>query len=519
LGILILFVVTPNVVSINSEIVEINDSYDQTHRSIINDSILDLQFIYNITENLSNIIFTAYDEENGEIAKGRAFGTKGEHKAADILYKNMTKLGLYTIKERLKPRFPGDPLTKKIEIQDYELKINNETVDCALRWTNIGPHGQPFKLNHNFSYKGLKIRREHPKPWEEVEDYVLLSQSFTPNFTFRQKTFIERLPGILKNLFNLKGIWDYLSHPHCKALIKYDFNNNTHDQNGGKPVRLTFFINGTVGKRINESIEDYTVDFYLKQRVNKTVESYNVIGQLNGTDPTKTVLVCCLYDSWWCQGTADSAIGMAIVLGIAKYFVEHNITPKYNIKFIGFSGEEYGLRGSKSYEFEHQRENIIYVINLNQLGFDQEVNERLKLEVIGNNERFLNEIWEIIKQTDYVNRTDNAADIVKKYSRTGHNSDDSTFAKKRPFRCKTVCFLKNGMWQFHHRDGMNHTEGDVLKYFNWTDVSVTGELILNVTKYLTEEKPTGEINSVVTLPQMSITNKNKLLGNYKNFNF
>ena len=33
--------------------------------------------IYNITKALSNIIFTEYDEENGEMAKGRAFGTKG----------------------------------------------------------------------------------------------------------------------------------------------------------------------------------------------------------------------------------------------------------------------------------------------------------------------------------------------------------------------------------------------------------------------------------------------------------
>ena len=36
-----------------------------------------------------------------------------------------------------------------------------------------------------------------------------------------------------------------------------------------------------------------------------------------------------------------------------------------------------------------------------------------------------------------------------------------------------------------HRDGLNHTEGDVLKYFDWDDVSATGEIALNVVKHVT----------------------------------
>ncbi len=58
---------------------------------------LDYQYIYNITENLSNVIFNAYNEYNGEdIAKGRAFGTKGEKYARDIIIKpEMINLNLY----------------------------------------------------------------------------------------------------------------------------------------------------------------------------------------------------------------------------------------------------------------------------------------------------------------------------------------------------------------------------------------------------------------------------------------
>jgi len=110
--------------SISGNIVEAKiadkDYAEQAISSIINESVLDLQYIYNITEALSNIIFTEYNESAGEIAKGRYFGTKGEHRAAEILYENMTKLGLYTTLEQIK-NTPRDPeLTHIIEVLDYE---------------------------------------------------------------------------------------------------------------------------------------------------------------------------------------------------------------------------------------------------------------------------------------------------------------------------------------------------------------------------------------------------------------
>ena len=461
---------------------------------------LDVSFIYNITKALSNIIFTEYDEENGEIAKGRAFGTKGEHRAAEILYENMSNLGLQTTKEQLKPRFPGDFITSKVEVLDYSLTIHNETkienVDCAPKLTKVD-YNTLRKISDstlNFNLSGLTIKREHPSVKNDTKDYVLLIKKQVQNYTFNGKS--------LRDLFNseifsplkrgIEKIKDRLTkplHPHYKGRIIYDTNKNEHDMcYFGEAGIPTFYINRTIGEKINKSINDYTIDLCLKQQLNTSVESYNVIGLLNGKNTRKTVIVCCLYDSMWCQGTADSAIGMSMVLGIAKYFVDHNITPKYNLKFIGFCGEEYGCLGSNYYESTHLVENIAYIIDLNQLGFTQ-TEPRLRLEIVGNNRRFLNNIWEIVQQTDYEKRTNNTTDLVKVYSIIGHLSDDRIFAVKRPsflpFRgCKTVCFLKNGQWLYHHRDGLNHTTGDVIEYFDWNDVEVTGEIVLNVTKYL-----------------------------------
>jgi len=103
LGIILLFVGTAAPQNNSGGKIETNnvknDSEYQYISSIINESILDLQYIYNITKTLSHIIFTEYNESAGEIAEGRHFGTKGEHKAAEILFENMTNLGLYTWKE------------------------------------------------------------------------------------------------------------------------------------------------------------------------------------------------------------------------------------------------------------------------------------------------------------------------------------------------------------------------------------------------------------------------------------
>ena len=56
---------------------------------------------------------------------------------------------------------------------------------------------------------------------------------------------------------------------------------------------------------------------------------------------------------------------MDIVMAIAKFFKEHSIIPKYNLKIIGFYGEDRGHKGAIYYAANHSKENITYLINLN----------------------------------------------------------------------------------------------------------------------------------------------------------
>ncbi len=59
------------------------------------DITFDYQLIYNVTKYLSWRINQSYNIENGELAKGRDFGSKGELDAALYISNIMTNLTLY----------------------------------------------------------------------------------------------------------------------------------------------------------------------------------------------------------------------------------------------------------------------------------------------------------------------------------------------------------------------------------------------------------------------------------------
>ena len=491
--------ITPNILA-DVEKLNQQKTYDYSFEQ------LDLQYIHNITENLSNIIFTEYNESNGEIAKGRAYGTKGEQNAAEIIYENMTALGLYTYKEQITDTKEYPDLTHELEILDYSVKINKKKIDSYIApvWFKISENNHD--LNHTYNYENLTVIRPPLSPSlyilkqkivGRLEPFVLILQDrafypynplskipFLDNFYFNYYV-IRQLQGGIPVFYSLS--WDnYLDF--CKGIILYDFNEDVHDMNLLKNQNhIPFiYINKSDGETILQDIQNTRVDFTFTQHLNTSIISHNVIGQMNGTDPTKTVIVDCLYDSWWCQGTADAAIGMAMVLAIAKYFKEQNITPKYTMKFIGFSGEEQGFcAGAKHYASTHTDENIIYMIDVNQLGFKQD-DQTLTLNIMGNNIGLLAKISLLLQKAEYDDRVNSSSGLKYVWLKKGIVSNPLAFEKSHP-TCEMLCFLKDSGWTLHHRDGVNHSEGDVLKYFDPEDVNVTGEIILNVVKYLTTD--------------------------------
>lgn len=98
--------------------------------------------------------------------------------------------------------------------------------------------------------------------------------------------------------------------------------------------------------------------------------SYNVVAEKTGYKyPEEIVLVTAHYDSvYGVKGAVDNAGGAAFVLGLAKALSSARV--KRTVRFIFFSGEELGLRGSLAYTEQHKEEleKIRLVVNLDVHG-------------------------------------------------------------------------------------------------------------------------------------------------------
>lgn len=104
-----------------------------------------------------------------------------------------------------------------------------------------------------------------------------------------------------------------------------------------------------------------------------STSSKNLVITKTGTlYPNKYVIICGHFDSINGPGVNDNGSGTSIILEAAR--ILRNIPTEYSIKFIHFSGEEQGLRGSTHYVNNVAYQNgvrvldIKLVFNLDQVG-------------------------------------------------------------------------------------------------------------------------------------------------------
>jgi hypothetical protein len=100
-------------------------------------------------------------------------------------------------------------------------------------------------------------------------------------------------------------------------------------------------------------------------------EAPNVIGERDGQDPSRVILVCAHYDSVaQSPGADDNASGVAAMLGIARAAARH--PAKASLRMVAFAFEESGLVGSGEYTASLgpiERARIATVVNLEMIGY------------------------------------------------------------------------------------------------------------------------------------------------------
>lgn len=88
------------------------------------------------------------------------------------------------------------------------------------------------------------------------------------------------------------------------------------------------------------------------------VESANVVGEITGREhPEQIVVVGAHLDSWdLSEGATDNGVGAAAVLAAADAIAKSGARPRRTLRFVLWTGEEQGFRGSLAYMQQHASE-------------------------------------------------------------------------------------------------------------------------------------------------------------------
>jgi hypothetical protein len=307
------------------------------------------------------------------------------------------------------------------------------------------------------------------------------------------------LPGFQTYLTCLQIKTNYLLNwsKRCKGIILYDsddyhfmwsMNTQTMRIHFNKPI---ICVNQSVGQYLRDYCDDFTLSgfidqTYLEEKQNTPgVIGENIYGNIT-IDKSPSDMIAIIsnrYDGMFGQTSGDSAVGTAIVLGLAKFFKDHpSVKPKYNLTFLFTTAEEYGFHGARYHCDKHSNQSIKYWLIHDQLGFDQG-DCKLCLEYndthnpIPNFDKILDEI---IKDSGYP-----VDKIIKNTGKKLSSGSEQGTVDQSDLNCTSLHLGKDQdrRWDHWHRAGNNYTEGDSIKNIDRDDVNATARLSLGLVKY------------------------------------
>ncbi len=170
--------------------------------------------------------------------------------------------------------------------------------------------------------------------------------------------------GVIVRSMNLR-LDDY---PHTGSMTYGDLPNNQRIPSAA--------ISTNDAELLSKMLKlDGSIKFYFKQNCKqlKDVQSYNVIGEITGSEfPKEIILVGGHLDSWDLgDGSHDDGAGCVQSMDVLRLFKESGIRPKRTLRVVLFMNEENGLRGATKYAEEAKRrgERHIFALESDAGGF------------------------------------------------------------------------------------------------------------------------------------------------------
>ncbi|WP_324720606.1 M20/M25/M40 family metallo-hydrolase [Salinimicrobium sp. HB62] len=157
-------------------------------------------------------------------------------------------------------------------------------------------------------------------------------------------------------------------YPHTGSMSYGDLPNDKRIPAAAISTKDAEYLSGML--KLNKDL-----DFYYKMNCRnfEDVESYNVIGEIKGSErPEEIIVVGGHLDSWDVgDGSHDDGAGVVQSMEVLRLFKETGIRPKRTIRVVLFMNEENGLRGGNKYAeiAGKNKENHIFALESDAGGF------------------------------------------------------------------------------------------------------------------------------------------------------
>jgi Zn-dependent M28 family amino/carboxypeptidase len=229
-----------------------------------------------------------------------------------------------------------------------------------------------------------------------------------------------------------------------------------------------------------------------------TIEEKNVIGYIEGTDPTlkdQYLLITAHFDHIGirkgmspdsiCNGADDNAAGTSTLLAIARQIKESGLKPGRSLVFAAFSGEEMGMRGSRYFVANPpvQMKNIYADINFEMIGHS---------ESFGKNNYYMtgckmSNLDELIKSFPDA-RTITLIDTVKLAEPLFYQSDNISFSRISASSDGVVTGIPSGTFATTTMSPYIHTPQDEAKLFDFDNMAELTDYFGRLVIWLSKNK-------------------------------
>lgn len=273
--------------------------------------------------------------------QGRGYVNKGDLKAANYIKKEFKKIGLLKYNDAYFQKFDFPINTQP---GNLELIIN----DSLQLTPGVDFLIDPASPSIKGTFQTILLRSEDLLNTEKLikiltngKNKVLIVDTYNlEEFSKEEKNKISDIVNYLK----------YSPDHPAKATVIFTDKKLTWSGSTDQIQKANF----TIQKKIHlKNIQ--TVTLNAESVFLKKYTSQNCIGYLKGSAASdSTIVMSAHYDhlgkmgkNTYFPGANDNASGIAMLLNQAKFFSKKENTPKYNMVFIAFGGEEIGLLGSK----------------------------------------------------------------------------------------------------------------------------------------------------------------------------